>query len=349
MAKQTYNNPINKHVNWGGDDNTGGLPVSGAMVQKFIKDSLNEKAGCFYYDTTNNRYLVFADDDMKNEYLSDPTKTSLIIGTFEAPFNYSAEIFLTSDSYKAIPLGSTGNYIDFTFDIKNKQGSSTGENVTVTYTIIRNATKQVITETKKHGDSVHFNIDNYLGEGTNTIIVGVSGQSTLAATTAAITYQVVNLKIEDIFDISEVYNVTSGQHTLEIPFTVSGYGTKTVVWRIDGEELEFVKGDDEIVDVTATRTKYIDLSNLSHGRHSLQIQAYTVIDGENFYTDILYRDFFINTGADVNTMIGVAISVPMQNIMPVRLIFEIFSFSEFLINLSLIISCFSSFLLSKLS
>ena len=59
MAKQTWNNPIDKNVDWGGDESTGGLPVSGEQVQAFIKDSLDGKAGLFYYDTTNNRYIVF--------------------------------------------------------------------------------------------------------------------------------------------------------------------------------------------------------------------------------------------------------------------------------------------------
>ena len=32
MAKQTWNNPIDKNVDWGGDESTGGLPVSGEQV-----------------------------------------------------------------------------------------------------------------------------------------------------------------------------------------------------------------------------------------------------------------------------------------------------------------------------
>ena len=75
MAKQTWNNPIDKYTDWGGDASTDNLPVSGEMVQKFIKESLEGKAGIFYYDPTNNRYLVFADADSRDEYLADPNKT----------------------------------------------------------------------------------------------------------------------------------------------------------------------------------------------------------------------------------------------------------------------------------
>ena len=273
-------------------------------------EAVSKKAGVFYYDNTNNRYLVFADAEARDEYLLDPTQTELVLGTFDAPFNYTAEINLTSAAYNAVFLGSTGNYIDFTFDIKNKQGASTGENVTVTYTFIRNAVRKTVTETRKFGDTVHFNIDKYLGEGTNTIMVGIMGQTSLAATTVAITYQVVNLTIEDGLDISKSYNLTSGSQLLEVPFTVSGYGTKVMEWYIDGEVLPFVKAEDEVVDVIATRTKYITLSNLQQGTHSLQMRAYTVVNGEKFYTDTLYRDIIVYTGVNSDVIIGVAVTIP---------------------------------------
>ena len=310
MAKQTWNNPIDKNTDWGGDASTGNLPVSGAMVQRFIKETLNGKAGVFYYDSANNRYLVFADNEARDTYLADPTQTSLILGTFDAPFNYSAEITLSSPAYNAVFLNSTGNYLDFTFDVKNKQGASTGENVTITYTFIRNATKKVVSEMKKSGEAVHFNVDKYLGEGTNTIIIGVTGQTSLAATTVSVTYQVVNLQLTDGMDISKVYNLSNGAQTMEIPFSISGYGTKVVEWYIDGERLPFVKTDDEIVDAQTQRTKRISISNLQQGRHSLQIRAYTTVNGEEFYTDTLYRDFLVYTATDSKTILGVAITIP---------------------------------------
>ena len=310
MAKQTWNNPIDKSVDWGGDASTGNLPVSGERVQQFIKETFDKKAGVFHYDNTNNRYLVFADESARDEFLLDPTKTELIIGTFDAPFNYSAEINLTSQSYNAVFLGSTGNYIDFTFDIKNKQGASTGENVTITYTFIRNATRQTVKETRKFGDAVHFNIDKYIGEGTNTVVVGITGQTSLAATTVAITYQVVNLTIEDELDIAKAYNLTNESQQIEVPFTVSGYGTKVVEWYLDGKMLPFVKIEDEVVDVIATRTKYIPLANLQQGTHSLQIRAYSLVNGEKFYTDTLYRDIIIYTSVSSDVIIGIATTIP---------------------------------------
>ena len=310
MAKKVSENNIQDMSQDWGLDTSNNLPYSGAAVQKFIKETFGSKMGYFHYDPSSNRYLCFADEASKDKYVANPTMTELVLGAFDAPFNYEASITMLTPSYKAVFLGSTGNYLDFTFDIKNKEGNSTGENVNVTYTFIRNAAKKVVTETRKYGEAVHFNIDEYILEGTNTIIVGIAGQTTLAATTAAITYQVVNLSLSDSMDISKVYNLSDGNKTVEVFFSASGYGTKIVEWFLDGQQLPFVKAEDEIVDVTSDRTKYIELSNLTSGIHTLQARAYTVINGEKFYTDTLYREVMVNNGDMTRNLVAVAAGIP---------------------------------------
>ena len=130
MAKKIWDEPIDKYTDWGGDDTTDNLPVSGEMVQSFIKNNIENKIGILYYDTLNNRYLAFADDINRDLYLEDNiTNRDLLLGSFDAPFNYNAEITLITPVYNAIFLNTKNNYIDFTFDIKNKNGQSTGDNV----------------------------------------------------------------------------------------------------------------------------------------------------------------------------------------------------------------------------
>lgn len=312
MAKKknlSYNDIPNMQEDWMLDPRNG-FKYSGESVQKFIKERISSKMGYFHYDTASNRYLCFADEESKDKYLENPTLTDLVLGSFDAPFNYEASITLLTPSYNAVFYGSTGNYLDFTFDIKNKSGNSTGENVNVTYTFIRNATKKVVTESRRYGETVHFNIDEYLLEGTNTIIIGIQGQTSLAATTASITYQVVNLSYSDEINIANVYDLTNGSKTIEVFFNVSGYGTKIVEWYLDGIQLPFVKTEDEVVDVTSSRIKYIELSNLSSGIHTLQSRAYTLINGEKFYTDTLYREIMITNGSSNENMIAMAASLP---------------------------------------
>lgn len=314
MAKKVYDEKINKSQDWGGDASTGNLPVAGGRVQEFIKEQLDMKAGVFHYDTTNNRYIVFADEESKDAYLADPTKAELIIGTFDAPFNYSAEIALSSPTYVAILADTKSNYIDFTFDTKNKNGQSVGEDAICTYTFIKAGIKKVVTEKYRYGQAVHFNIDDYISTGTNTITVGIVGQNTLAATTVGITYQVVDLQLSDTYDISQAYNLISNPAaTAAIPYQVRGYGTKIMEWYLDGVQLDYVKVEDEIVDVSTTRTKYISLANLSQGIHSLQYRAYTMLDGEKFYSNILYRDLIVVTGVNKNPIIAVSATIPVGN------------------------------------
>lgn len=313
MAKELYDKEIDKNVDWGGDASTDFLPVKGNRVQEFIKNTFNKKAGTFYYDTTNNRYLVFADESTRDEYLEDTQKVELILGTFEAPFNYSAEINLTTPTYVAIISGSVGNYIDFTFDVKNKQGQSVGEDVVCTYTFIRNSTKKVVNKKYRYGTSVHFNIDEYLQAGTNTITIGIVGQTTLAATTIGITYQVIDLKLTDTFNIAQVYNLVETPSTsIEVPYTISGNGVKTMEWYLDGELLEFIKNEDEIVEVSSSRVKYIDISTLPQGKHSIQFRAYTIINEEKFYSETLYRDFMVYRIEDLKEIIAIAITLPID-------------------------------------
>lgn len=312
MAKKVWDKPIDKNIPWDGNQNTDNLPVCGYRIEEFLKEELASRIGILHYDTTNNRYLAFADTSDRDEYLENPTKVELILATFDAPFNYSAEINLQTSSYNAVFLNSIGNYIRFTFDIKNKQGQSTGESTIVKYTIIRGSNKQEITEIKPAGTQVSINVDKYLLEGTNTIIVSITGRTTLTATSIAITYEVINLSIEDELNISNVYNLTNGTAELNIAYSISGYGTKIVEWYIDGVLQPFIKSEDEIVESSTSKIKGIQLKELSQGRHSLQFRAYTTVNGQRFYTDTLYRDLLVYTGISSDIIIGIATKIPVK-------------------------------------
>ena len=311
MAGNVSNNDIlNMSQDWG-KDASNGLPYSGRAIQKFIKEKLNTKAGVFYNDTSANRYLVFADEESRDKYLANPTQNDLVLGVFDAPFNYEASITLLSDNYVPIILGTKGNYVTFTFDIKNKSGVSVGESVNATWSFIRGNTKQTLKAKYRYGQTVTLNVDKYLAEGTNTILVSIVGETTLAATSVSVTYQVVNLQISSDYDISQSYNLqTSPSAVAAIPFTLSGYGTKTMEWYLDGTKLPTDAGIDEVTGATASRTKNLSLANLSQGSHSIQMRAYTVVDGEIFYSDTLYREVMVYTGVDRNPMIALSATLP---------------------------------------
>ena len=82
------------------------LPVVGRGFREPHKHMLLEsKMGVFHYDTTNNRYICFADAEARDIYLDDTTQVELVLGVFDAPlFNFSAEINLTTPIYNAVFL-----------------------------------------------------------------------------------------------------------------------------------------------------------------------------------------------------------------------------------------------------
>ena len=227
--KKISKNPIpDINADWG-NDASNNLPYSGEAVQEFIKRTLKQKYGYFHYDENSNRYLVFSDEESKDLYFSNPSiNASLLLSSFDAPFNYSAKIEMISESYKAVLIGTLGNNIQFKFAVEDKSGNNTGENVDCTINIINNGVKKVINKiyTAQQGrDSVLVELDNYLVEGTNNISINIKGVNSLAATTVSVVYQIVNLKFTDSLNISKVYN---NGDILEVSCVVEGAGTKVI-------------------------------------------------------------------------------------------------------------------------
>lgn len=315
MAKISENMIPDINADWGLDASNN-LPYSGEAVQEFIKRTLKQKYGYFHYDDSNNRYLVFADEESKDRYISDPSaNASLLLSSFDAPFNYSAKIEMISESYKAVLIGTTGNLLQFKFAVEDKSGNSTGENADCTITFVNQGVKKTINKiyTAQQGrEGIIVELDDYLTEGTNNISINIKGVNSLAATTVSVVYQLVNLKFTDSLDISKVYNT---DELLEISCVVEGAGTKVIDWFLDGEQLPY-EITDEIPYITAyTVNKNISLNGLTPGVHSIQYRLRSQVGENQFYSQTLFRNFFVS-GVD-GTIIGVATELPV-GIEPVK-------------------------------
>lgn len=314
MAKKSYNKITSKHAVWSRDPLTN-LPYAGERVQDWIKEQFDSKAGVFYYDSTNNRFLVFADEETRDTYLDNPSENaSLLLGTFDAPFNYTASISLVdTNSVNYIKSGSTGNYIKAEFDVVNKSGSSVGENVNVTITFRNGSAQTRLTRTVAYGSQLSLNIDEYLSVGTNVITIAAVGQNTLAATSIGLTYYCINLELNDTFDISQHISPTGN---LDIAFNIVGSGIKRLQWYIDGVQVPYDSQNDDVTASEASRVKTIPLSSygLSNGRHNLQYRAYVETgDGSLFYSDTLYRDFIVDNGYLQDYLTVVAFDFPYSS------------------------------------
>ena len=283
----SYNEIPNKQEDWGLDSRNG-LRYSGESVQKYIKDELQGRIGALYYDESNERYLAFADNADKELYLADPTNNAtLVLATWNAPANYTAEINVATPPANFIHEDTKGNYIEFTFDIKNRTGASTGDSIICTYVITNGGKKQEVVATYTAGTRVQFLVDGYLSQGTNNIVIKIQGQSTYAATQASVSYVISDLAVTSDFQFQ---NIVSGEAS--VPYHVEGSGTKYVEVYLDNVLMDESSYNDSKADATKT----VPVS--SPGKHNIQIRAYVVNNSTKFYTDVLYYDFSAVGGND---------------------------------------------------
>lgn len=237
MATKLFTGDIDKNVDWGGDQNTQGLPVSGEKVQKFIKDTLNQKFGSLYFDneklsgqaaqyTGTNQYIIFSDDADKAEWLKDPVANAgLVLGRFDAPAParilisnqslISNNILLNNIGTRNEETGVSNTTIYFDYSIVDNSDQVQPSPITVNITI-SNATygnvvlsPQTVPFTPKkdeNGEEVkgvaHYakEIGEYLNEGTNIITVTVLSNLFNVSTTLMYTFNILDLQIRSTFN-----------------------------------------------------------------------------------------------------------------------------------------------------
>lgn len=280
----------------------------GNRVEEYIKEQFDKKAGCFYPDNDNNKVLVFADEENRDLYLSDPTThASLLIVALDIPSMYAAHIELLTPSYVAVLTGATGQYIRFNFSTESRDtGQTIPEDVYCTYTFKRGSHTEIVNARYTSGTTVAMNIDKYLLDGTNNITITITGVNTLASTTFGVVYKVINLALSDTLGIAKTYGPDD---TIAIPYSIAGSGMKYMEWFIDGALQTHVPQEDEIPDLETTKTKYVNFSGLTSGVHTLQFRAYVLDNEERFYSQILYREFMVVTGEEIEPLIAVKGSI----------------------------------------
>ena len=314
MAKVIDEKIESKNTPWEG--------YAGRRVEEYIKTALDNKAGEFYHDEENDIVLVFAGAAERDEYLDPETteerRSELLLGSFEAPSTFRATLTLIdtpSSSY--VEEGSTGNYVRAAYDIIDRQsGESAGDNATCTITFSRNGGQSIetISRNLSYGSQLNLNVDGYLQPGRNVITIGVVGVATKAATTRAVTINVVSLKLEDTFE--NIGHVYTQSESVSVPFSVTGSGLKTIRWFVDGILIDSLT-DTITAPGTTSRSKEIVLSDLisqgivlSGGRHNIQYVASVSENGVEFFSKVIFHDFIIADGTYRNVVFAVGFSYP---------------------------------------
>lgn len=292
---EIWTQDINKHTDWGGDESTSYLPVAGEKVQKFIKNQLNSKAGYFWLNQSTGECYAFTDQESCEQYLSDPIQyQDLLLGKIgEEIAQYTAQITLDSPQIQRYyKLGTKNISIDFTFVIVDKNNQDTYENVIVDYKISNGSTRyDTITRNYSWGSHVSFNVDQYLLEGKNEIIIELRGAESLATTRLRIDVNLVTLQLSSGFD----FTTPKGQE-ITVPFSTHV--------KLDGSYNIKAYINNHLVGTSNNYTDSIEGASLilsgfnqyiNDGRNILQLRAETEINEEMFYSNTLYYEFIIRT------------------------------------------------------
>lgn len=318
MANKYYDEDIkNMSVDWGGDDSTGGLPVSGRKVQEFIKDSINSKVG--YVDRVDTKqggfYVLARDKETFDAYVQTITddkpfgdiEMDGINGRrFDAPFNYKMSVTLLDpeEGYKSTLVGSTGNVIRFKAETQDSSGAPFQEGVTVTYRVVNEngleTSKTLIYSSSIASRGIEYNLDDKLSTGENTVTITVVGNNTGVSTMRRIVYRIIDMTFVDRFDISKRYQFAdNGTLAVSFGYSMKGIGRTQLEWYFDGNlyETENVQNLNPNVP-NGTKTFHFTKQThtwLTPGLHTLQVamSCTDIESGETFHTPIYYREFII--------------------------------------------------------
>ena len=222
MAKKYYDEKITLNTDWGGDESTGNLPVSGKRVQEVIKEGINSKVGYVGRVGKSGKYAMTINKETFDAYEASITEEnpngdeSLIIGSFLAPVEYSSsiEVITPTNGYGAVLEGETGNVLKFKPVTKNSKGELIEESYTYTVTFRNGATTQTYNGRINANSYVEINIDKFLLKGVNTITITSTGLDTNVSGFKNIEYKVLGFNSQYL--VLDYYDTVNMQNTRRI-------------------------------------------------------------------------------------------------------------------------------------
>lgn len=182
-----YDEKINKYTDWGGDDSTGGLPVSGKRVQEFIKDTLNTKISATFFDSANMTQYGFLSAEDRDNYVTSGD-SSLIIS--RCPFEFtgvqkrivivnpagSQELYFAENTGEAV---ITVGFQSQEKDITGAQWNDVVEDFTVSVWVDKGSTGSwiQIIENRSilYGNELSVDVYKYIQNGVNRVRISATG------------------------------------------------------------------------------------------------------------------------------------------------------------------------------
>lgn len=149
-----------------------------------------------------------------------------------------------------------------------------------------------------------FNVGKWLSVGTNSIRIKITADDGVITQSAYIKLTVVTLNLTSPYLIS---SVTPRGTAIAFRYVVTGSGSKTVNFTLDGKQLP----SETITTSGATNVKSISTSDLSHGAHRLTVQAEREISaGQILQSNILAYDLIVLEEGNTKAIIAVEMNTP---------------------------------------
>ena len=266
MAK-TYDEPITKATDWGGDASTGYLEVKGSRVQEFIKNELKAKGG--YFRIKDQKYLeVFNSLDDCLAYDADSSRTDLLLAHVQLP-NTGATIATMRVNVLQSPTEYTtsGTAQTFSFLYKSYYDEESDPSMVSGSAVVNVNGKQVAKLALRHGNTYSVSLEKYFTSESNEVLITITNNE---GSTRSYSYnvQLVELSVTTTYDEAQI-----NSEAFEFRYTPYGNIMKTIHILLDGEE---VYSEDTNV---SNRQQTYTFEQLAHGAHLIEVYATADLSG----------------------------------------------------------------------
>ncbi len=242
------------------------------------------------------------EDDDKNTLEIRNTKGELITSTeFSGGggggTSTASRIVISASLDKAQVKEGGDVTLTYAYSHVNAEGAEDGIKADITVTVKRGTTERYSATTKNVGAGTYtLDISDYLLAGTVDVFVkavATTAEGTVQTKQAYASVSVVTLSLTSSYSLTT--SVVNGGYgsgdTIEIPFAVTGSGTKDVSMYVDGAETPVSQTINKSGTVNGSFT--LQASALAAGRHNAQLVA----ERDGLTSDSIYIDFLV-AGSD---------------------------------------------------
>lgn len=256
---------------------------------KIYEDATDKCKRIFMNDEDAQRWFTARDNkEMTEEIAALEFAGGTIPGTEQYQLTCTV---LNDNAFKR--YGGTGHTLQFRFSTSDRINETPlNEAVEIFFSFKSSVgTKQMSKIFQYSSGTTEYDITDWLESGENTITMVVRGRSTGLTRTVVATYTLVDISLSSTFDISipqrEGFDIS-------IPYTVSGEGTKSIEFVVDGQPVLTSTESSS----TAFRIQRI-ANNFDIGLHTLQMKAKINTSGGAFESELLFFQF-VNNGYGLN-------------------------------------------------